>query len=220
MNVETGKVIFNPPPHVEVPYLLEDFFAWLNSDKDKSLHPIIRAGITHYILVAIHPFVEGNGRVARAFATLVLLKEGYDIKRFFALEERFDTDLSEYYEAFAEVDMQSANIGKRDLTAWLEYFTKVVAVELTKIKEEIRKLSIDSRFKTKIGEQVALSERQMKLVEYISSHPWAVMQDLKSVLPMVSDDTVLRDIRQLTEKGIIKKQGSTKGARYVFAAGK
>lgn len=214
------KVILRPPPFVEVPYLLEDFFAWLNSEKDRELHPIIRAGITHYILVAIHPFVEGNGRVARAFATLVLLKEGYDIKRFFALEERFDTDLSEYYEAFAEVDKQSSNIGKRDLTAWLEYFTKVVAVELTKIKEEIRKLSIDVRFKTKIGEQVALTERQMKLVEYISSHPWTVMQDLKSVFPMVSDDTVLRDIKGLIEKGIIKKQGSTKGARYVFAAGK
>lgn len=211
-----GDVILRPPPAVEVPYLLEDFFAWLNTDESKELHPIIRAGIAHYILVAIHPFVEGNGRTARAFANLILIKEDYDIKRFFALEEHFDSDLSSYYEAFSKVDKQSPNIAKRDLTNWLEYFTEVVAIELTKIKEAVRKLSIDSRLKTKIGEQIALSERQMKLVEYLSENGRAAMQDLTGVLPMVSEDTILRDLKGLMEKGIIKKEGRTKAARYVI----
>jgi len=143
-----GEVILRPPPAVEVAYLLEDFFEWLNSDEAGDIHPILLAGIAHYILVAIHPFVEGNGRVARAFANLILLRENYDIKRFFALEEHFDQDLAGYYDAFAKVDKQSSSIAKRDLTFWLEYFTLVVAVELTRIKEAIRKLSIDSRLKT------------------------------------------------------------------------
>src|SRR3990170_7440861 len=72
----TGRIVFEPPPFVEVPYLLEDLFEWLNSQEAKETHPVIRAGIVHYDLVTIHPFVEGNGRVTRAFATLVLLKEG------------------------------------------------------------------------------------------------------------------------------------------------
>ena len=101
--------------------MVEDFFAWLNNPEVAEVHPIIKAGITHYILVAIHPFVEGNGRTARAFASMILLKEGYDIKRFFSLEERFDSDPGSYYEAFAQVDKQSNNIGLRDLTPWLEY---------------------------------------------------------------------------------------------------
>lgn len=213
----TGEIILQPPPYVEVPYLLEDFFEWLNSTQARELHPILKAGITHYILVTIHPFVEGNGRTIRAFSNLILMRESYDIKRFFALEEHFDADPGAYYEGFALVDRQSKNIAARDLTPWLEYFTEVVAIELAKIKEKVRKISIDSKLKGKIGEQVALTERQMKLVEYLSENHSASMQELKSVLPMISEDTVLRDVVSLIEKSIVRKEGKTKAARYIIA---
>ena len=213
----TGEVVFSPPPFIEIPYLLDDFFAWLNSSEALEIHPILKAGITHYILVAIHPFVEGNGRVSRAFATLILIRDGYDIKKFFSLEEHFDSDPASYYEAFSNVDKQSKNIGARDLTAWLEYFTQAVAAELSQIKEKVKRLSIDTRLKVKMGEQVSLSERQVRLFEYVSDQGSAGMLDLKKVLPMVSDDTILRDVRDLLEKGIIKKTGSTKASRYVIS---
>jgi Fic family protein len=215
----SGKVVLEPPPFVEVPYILDNFFEWLNSDLGKQIHPILRAGIAHYILVATHPFVEGNGRSIRAFATLILMRENYDIKRFFALEEHFDSQPASYYEAFARVDKQSKNIAERDLTPWLEYFTQTVAIELTKIKERVRKLSIDSRLKGKIGQQVALTERQMKLVEYLSENKSAGMQDLKRVLSMVSEDTILRDLNDMMDKGIIKKEGKTKASRYIMVSG-
>ncbi|MCL4386955.1 Fic family protein [Patescibacteria group bacterium] len=186
----SGRVILQPPPAVEVPFLLEDFFEWINSEEAKEFHPILRAGISHYILVAIHPFVEGNGRSVRAFANLILMKEGYNLKRFFSVEEHFDEDPASYYESFAQVDRQSPNIAARDLTPWLEYFTQVVAIELGKIKERVRKLSIDSKFKGKLGEQVALTERQMKLIEYLSENNSAGMQELKNFLSMVSEDTI------------------------------
>ncbi len=213
----TGKVIMSPPSFVEVPYLLEDFFEWLNSREAKEIHPILLAAITHYNLVAIHPFVEGNGRTARAMSVLIMLRENYDIKRFFAMEEHFDRDLAAYYEAFFKVDTQSGNIAERDLTPWIEYFSEVVAVEMEKIKEKVKKLSIDTRLKLKIGKQVALTERQMRLVEYLSDQGSALMRDLKGVLPMVSEDTVLRELTDMLKKGIIKKEGSTKSAKYVLA---
>lgn len=212
----TGKVIFTPPSPVEVPYLIQDFMNWLNSPEARDIHPVIRAGIAHYVLVTIHPFVEGNGRSVRAYSNLVMIKEGYDIKRFFSIEEHFDRDLSAYYAAFFKVDNQGGDISNRDLTPWLEYFSNVVAIELTKIKEKVRQLSVDSRLRVKIGEQVALSARQMKLIEYMSEHGSAVMNDLKNVLPMVSEDTVLRDLKDLQSKNIIEKEGSTKAARYVL----
>lgn len=212
----TGKVIFSPPPFVEVPYLIDDFFSWLNDSASSEIHPVIRAGISHYILVAIHPFVEGNGRTVRAFATLVLMREGYDIKKFFSLEEHFDDDPAAYYEALGQVDRQTANLGSRDVTPWLEYFTGVLAIELTKIKDKVRKLSVDTKLKVKFGEQIALSERQMRLIEYLSDQGGTGMGELKKVLPMVSEDTVLRDLRDLMDKGIVKKEGSTKASRYVI----
>jgi len=210
----TGNVIFRPPNAVEVPFLIQEFLSWLNSPDAREIHPIIRAGITHYVLVTIHPFVDGNGRSVRSFATLVMLKEKYDIKRFFAIEEHFDRDLAAYYDAFFKVDNQGGEIGSRDLTPWLEYFCHVVAIELTKIKEKVRKISIDSRMKLKIGEQVALSARQMKLIEYLSEHGKAGMAELKDVLPMVSEDTVLRDLKDLMSKNIVEKEGSTKASTY------
>ncbi len=212
----TGKVIFTPPPAVEVPYLINDFLSWLNLLESKDIHPVIRAGIAHYVLVTIHPFVEGNGRTVRAFSTLVMIKEGYDVKRFFSIEEHLDRDLAAYYEAFFKVDSQGGEISTRDLTPWLEYFVEVVAIELNKIKEKVRRLSVDSRMRLKIGEQVALSARQMKLIEYLSEHGKAMMRDLKDILPMISEDTILRDLKDLLNKNIIEKEGSTKAARYVL----
>lgn len=213
----TDKVVLKPPPFVEVPYLLEDFFGWLNSDLAKEIHPVIRAAIVHYVLVAIHPFVEGNGRTVRAFTQLLLMREGYDIKRFFSLEENFDSDLAAYYDALFRVDKDAQHIAQRDLTPWIEYFTEVVAVELAKIKEKVRKLSLDTRMKVKFGEQIALTERQMRLMEYISDQNGAPMADLRKLISMVSEDTILRDLKVLQDKGIIKKEGSTKSARYVIS---
>lgn len=213
----TGRVIFSPPPAIEVPYLLEDFLEWMNDPVAQEIHPVMRAGIAHYILVAIHPFVEGNGRTVRAFSSLVLMREGYDIKKFFSLEEHFDEDPAAYYDSLSQVDRQSPNLGNRDITPWLEYFTMVVATELEKIKDKVRKLSVDSRLKVKIGEQVALNERQMRLIEYISDQGSGGMAELKKVLSMVSEDTILRELRDLLGKGILKKQGSTKASKYVIA---
>ncbi|HLE48950.1 MAG TPA: Fic family protein [Patescibacteria group bacterium] len=216
----SGEVVFRPPSYEKVPYLLEDFIDWLNDPQSQEIHPIIKAGIAHYILVSIHPFVEGNGRTIRAFSTLILLRESYDIKKFFALEEHFDENPGDYYEAFSNTDSKEGDIFEKDVTSWLEYFTGVVAIELSKIKEKIRKLSIDTRLKGVIGMQVALTERQMKLIEYMGEKGYAAMQNLKDVLPMVSEDTVLRDLNYLIEKKIIKKEGRTKAARYVMASNK
>src|SRR3989344_3955496 len=214
----SGEVVLQPPPAIEVPYLLEDFFEWLNSKDAQEIHPILRAGLSHYILVTVHPFVEGNGRTVRAFANLILMREGYNIKRFFALEEHFDDDPAAYYDAFAKVDKQSKNIAARDMTTWLEYFTEVVSVELNKVKEKVRKISIDTKLKGKIGEQVALTQRQMKLIEHLSEVGSVVTQDLRSTFPMVSDDSILRDLSDLMDKGIIKKEGKTKASRYIIAS--
>jgi len=213
----TGEVTFRPPPAVEVPFLLEDFFAWLDDGQSAKIHSVLRAGITHYYLVAVHPFVEGNGRTARAFATLVLFMENYDIRKFFSLEEYFDKDAFAYYQALALVSNQSQDINERDLTPWLGYFTQAMAVELTRIKERIKKLSTDLKMKNKIGgAPVPLNERQIKLMEYLQANGSITTPEARKVIPKYSDDTLVRDFNYLVKKGIIKKEGKTKAARYVL----
>lgn len=211
----TGEVTFRPPPSVEVPYLMDDFVNWLNSSEGRQNHPVVRAAIVHYAIASIHPFVEGNGRTARAFATLVLFLEGYDIRRLFSLEEYFDRDSESYYKTLIKTSSEAQELSERDLTGWIEYFTAGLSIELGRIRDKVRKLSVDAHIRQKRGgDQVYLSERQIKIVEYLSEAERGRMGEIHSLFPMVSDDTVLREIQDMTGKGIIKKQGSTKGAFY------
>ncbi len=214
-NSVTDEIFFRPPPPVEVEYLIEDFFEWLNSDNAKETHPVLKAGINHYTLVAIHPFTEGNGRTARAMATLVLMREEYNIKRLFALEEYFDRHAEGYYNSLQAVSLQKGEISDRDQTPWLEFFTTALSTELKKVEEKVRHISSDIRLKKKLGnKQIPLNQRQIKLVEYMREYNALRMADAREITPMVSDDTIWRDLRKLIKAGIVEKKGSTKGAYY------
>lgn len=209
-SVQTGQVAFRPPVAVEVPYLIEEFFEWLNSEEGRKLHPIFRAAITHYELVRIHPFTEGNGRTARALATLVLYAEGYDFKRFFSLEHYFDSNVEDYYQAILSVQQDES----LDMTYWLEYFCYGLALELDRVKQQVLKLSKDLQLKSRLGQQIALSERQIILFELLQNQGEITSQDAAKVLPQISVDTILRDLKDMMQKGIIKKEGVTKGVTY------
>jgi len=215
-SVRSGQQAFVAPKPAEVPFLMEAFIRWLNDDKSREVHSVLRAGVTHYVLAAIHPFVEGNGRTARAMAMLVMMAEDYDIKKLFSLEEHFDREVMTYYDVLGEVTGQSVNLEDRDLTVWLEYFTRVLAIELTLIRDKVRNLSLDIKLKNKVGKQIALSERQIALVTYLKDHEAMTMREAREVLSYVSDDTLLRDLRDLMDKRLVKKKGSTKAAKYVL----
>jgi Fic family protein len=205
-----GQVVFRPPVAVEIPYLVDDFFAWLNAPETSQIHAIFQAAITHYQLVYIHPFIEGNGRTARAMATLALYSGHYDFKRFFSLEQYFDADVDQYYQALLSVQQSQDH----DLTYWLEYFCYGLALEIDKIKQQVMKLSKDLKLKQQLGEQVALSERQIILLELLQNQGEVTSQDAQAALPNVSVDTILRDLKDLMTKRIIEKRGVTKGVTY------
>jgi Fic family protein len=213
----TGVVSYTPPPAAEVPFLVEDLINWINSDETKEFHPVLKAGIVHYELARIHPFVEGNGRTARALATLLMFLDGYDIRKFFSLEEYFDENPMDYYVTLQTVSNQLVmDTHERDLTPWLDYFVKAVAVELNRIKERVRKISLDSHVKDRLGEQVELNERQMIIMEYLNRHGNMQNKDFRKIFPDYSDDTVLRELKFLKQKGLVKKLGGTKKAQYLL----
>lgn len=206
----SGEVTFRPPEPEQIPYLLTQFLGWLNESGKQEIHPALRAGVSHYELVRIHPFLDGNGRVARAIATLLLYREDYDIRRFFSLEEYYDKDPLTYYQ-----HLQQAGGG--DLTPWLEYFIRGIAEEFNKIKLKIQKLSSDGALKHKLGgKQVFLNERQTKIVEYIRETGYLQNQAFGSLFPDYSEDTILRDLKDLLDQDLIRKIGKTKGARYIL----
>jgi len=210
-NSLTGEVTFKPPVALAVPVQVKEFLEFINTAGPEAIHPVLKSGTVHYELVRIHPFVDGNGRVSRALSTFVLFREGYDIRKFFSLEEYFDNDAVEYYRA-----LQSVGRNEGDLTEWLEYFTQGLAIELAKIKEKISKISVDVKLKERHGGQpILLSDRQLKIIEYIQKTGYLQNNGFKQLFPMVSEDTVLNELKYLIKHGLIKKSGKTKGAKYV-----
>ena len=206
-NSVTSTVSFTAPEAPQIPGLIKDFVNWIDSEGEE-VHPVLKAGLVHHELVRIHPFEDGNGRTARVLATLSLYLDGYNIRRFFSLDEHYDQDAAAYYAA-----LQSAETG--ELSPWLEYFSEGLAIELNRIKERVLKLSKDSKLRKTVG-QIALSERQEMIIEQLQDVGFMQNKDFKNLFPAISEDTVLREIKDLLIKGLIQKRGSTKGARYVL----
>jgi len=209
-NSITGEVSFKPPRSIEVEWQIKDLIDFIKSERE--MHPVLKTGVVHYEFVRIHPFLDGNGRVGRALSMLVLFRENYDVRKFFSIEEHFDRDPEAYYEALQSVEKTNG-----DLTVWLEYFTNALAIELSKIREKIEHISIDSTLKKKLGGPVMLTDRQLKIIEYMQEIGYLENKVFANLFPDVSEDTALREVQDLVKKGIIVKRGRTKGVKYLMA---
>jgi Fic family protein len=208
----TREVIFRPPSNDEVLSLMRDLIDWLSSAEAKALDPVIEAGISHYEFVRIHPFVDGNGRTARVLATLILYLRGFDAKQFFCLDDYYDSDRSAYYRALQSVDQKSL-----DLTRWLEYFVKGVAVGIAAVKERVIRLSSERLRMTKKG-QIALTERQMRIVEFINQNGKITNKDVRSIF-RISPQAAHKEITKLVELDVIKPVGKGRSLSYHLRLG-
>jgi Fic family protein len=205
-----GRVTFQPPEAAEVPPLMKGFVAWLNKAEAKELYPVLISGIAHYEFVRIHPFVDGNGRTARALATLILYLRGFDTKRFFALDDYYNEDRSSYYTALQTVDPETI-----DITRWLEYFTEGVAVSMGRVKQAILDLSLDRRLKEQKG-QMYLDDRQMRIIKHLQTNPRLTIAEVQGMFG-VTRDTANRYLKPLIESGLVIRRGKGKATYYQLA---
>ncbi|MEK7452780.1 MAG: Fic family protein [Patescibacteria group bacterium] len=205
-NTKTGIISFVPPKPEEIEEQLDSFLSWLNSDH--KIHPILEAGITHYEIARIHPFADGNGRLARFIATWILVNRGFDIKRFFALDDYYNSDRRNYYEALKTVDRETINI-----TKWLEYFIDGVAVSSEATKKKVLMLSGG---KKKSGtKQITLAEREIKIIEYINRHSQITNSETQRILN-VKRQVATKELAKLVKKNVIRKIGTYKDAKYIL----
>ncbi len=204
-------VTFRPPPANEVPGLVKSFISWLNHPQTGNIHAVLTAGIAHYELVRIHPFIDGNGRTARVLATLVLFSRGFDTRRFFALDDYYDSDRIAYYDALKSVNPKSL-----DLTEWLEYFCEGVAFTVGKVREKIEQLCRGGRrgnFSDIGGPQVSLTERQMSIVEAIGRSGKITSREMQAMFK-ISPQAVHKEIKKLLYQKVICLVGKGRAARY------
>lgn len=202
------EVEYMPPKTEEVPGLVEEFIVWLNTDKSWEVNPVLLAGIVHYEIARIHPFIDGNGRTARLLATLVLYLSGFDHRRIFALDDYYDRDRRSYYAA-----LKTAQTSNGDITQWLEYFTTGVAASVQETKEAIVKLG--NKGKRAGREQISLTARQMQIVEYITAHGKVTNRELQDLFK-ISAQAVHKELTKLVELKVIKPAGEGRSLYYIL----
>ena len=206
------EVVYAGPDAKDVPRLCQDLIKWLKESEVQNINPVIVAGIVHQEIAAIHPFSDGNGRTARAMATLVLYQRGYDFRRLFALEDYYNKDRGEYYEAI--------NLGKSykerklDPTSWLEYFIKGFKEEIDSVRAQVVVLSL-KKIDKKIESKIYLDKDQLKLLDFLDQVGRITIKDAVDILNSPKRTAQLK-LSQLKKLGIIIQVGKGPSSAYIL----
>lgn len=205
------ETLYIGPEAKQVPKLMADFLAWLAESEQKEINPVVAAAVAHMEIAAIHPFNDGNGRTARAIATLLLYQRGYDFRRLFALEDYYNTNRPAYYKAI--------NLGKTyeerrtDITSWLEYFVTGFKEEIDGVKAKILSLSAHSAGgKTKT--QIYLTPEQLKIIDFLDQMGRIAVKDAEEILSCPRRTAQLQ-LQKLKKIKMIKAIGKGKATFYV-----
>lgn len=203
-NSKTREIIYTPPAAYDVPLLMSELVDWLQNER--TIPPVLLAGIAQFQLVHIHPFVDGNGRTARLLSTLCLYRSGYDFKKLFTISEYYDRNRQAYYDA-----LQSVRNHHLDMTNWLEYFTIALQTQMHEIQSKASNaIKLDV-----LTLQHKLSARQKTALEsLLMKQQTFTIQEYEALLPGVNRRSLQRDISDLIEKGILVQEGITKASRY------
>lgn len=207
--VQVGDYL--PPEAWQIPSLMTDFTEWANRPTPQGLSPVIYAGIAHYQLVAVHPWRDGNGRTTRAFVTLYLMKNDYDISGSFALESYYNRERKNYYNALSSVDRMRTEDGQPDLTKWLEYFTTGFLVEAERAQSRI----IEFLATQKLMSGVSLTDTQKTLLEVTADKGTVQMADYLEKLKMTQKG-LYKALQKLIELELVEQAGERKGTRYTI----
>lgn len=206
-NRQSREVTFLPPPTKEVPRLMNDLINWINTNQQSDVNPVLEAAVVHYEFVRIHPFMDGNGRTSRTLATLILIRRGFDTKRFFTLDDFYNSDRQRYYQVLKSVHQQDY-----DLTEWLEYFIEGVAISLKAVKDKIITLG-DIKKQNTDESQISLGFSQIKIVEFANKNGSITNREVQQLL-VVSNKTAYQELQKLVNIEVLFSVGSGRSVRY------
>lgn len=206
-------VRFKAPPAGDVARMVEELVDWLKVSKEEGIHPIIRAGILHLQFVTIHPFTDGNGRLARLLTQLQLYRDGWDFRKILVLEDYYNKDRMSYYNA--ENRAQGKNYRKdMDFTSWLEYFTTGFLIEARKALEQIQ--SIGYGKVSKESEQVFLDRDEIQIMDFLTTTGRITSDDVVDILKLAKRSAQLK-LKGLVDKKLILPQGKGPSTYYILA---
>jgi len=195
------KVHFVAPPAGRIDAEIAAFLRWFG--RDNAADPVLRSGLAHLWFVTIHPFDDGNGRIARAVADMVLARSEGNCERFYSVSSRIRLERNAYYEV-----LERAQQGSLDVTPWLAWFVECFGRAVENARQTLQATLRKARFWDQHAAQ-PVNARQRKVLNRLldgwegklTTRRWARMNG-------VSQDTAYRDILDLLSRGVLQKDPS------------
>ena len=204
------RVHFQAPDADKVEHEMKSFIRWFNETVE--LDPVLKAAIIHLQFVTIHPFDDGNGRIARALTDMQLARADQSVQRFYSMSSQIRKERKEYYTI-----LEKTQKGDLDITNWIIWFLRCLDRAIDNSEENLSSVLSKWKFWDRHSSAI-LNERQRKMINKLfsdlegklTSSKWAKMNKC-------SQDTAGRDINDLMDKGILLKEaGGGRSTSYTL----
>src|SRR5438034_2981412 len=207
-----GREPFRAPDAKQVPLLVSELVDWLESE-DTSRHPVVRAAMAHLNLVSIHPFRDGNGRLARVVQSLVLAKEGLLRPEFVSIEPYLGRHTREYFAVLEEVQ-GAAFDPTRDVSSWVEFCIDAHVSEATDREQWVRIAYARHDFCTRLATEHRYPERFVVALDQALLGLPVTNADYRREADIASP-TAVQDLQRVRRDGWLDQQGGGRSVRYV-----
>ncbi len=208
------QVHYKAPPPEAMEQEMSSFLNWLNGSESSNLDGLIRAGLAHYRFVAIHPFDDGNGRIARALTDMALAQDEKNATRFYTLSNRIMEDRDAYYAV-----LEQCSNGTGDVTPWLEWLFQSFTKAVTSSQKLIHRVLIKANFWQEFA-GTALNARQKKVINTLldtgkGNFEGSLAARKYRSLAKTSKASTSRDLEDLIQKDILKQlEGGGRNTKY------
>jgi Fic family protein len=178
---------------------MDSFLLWINNDTSTDL--VLKAAIAHFWFIIIHPFDDGNGRMARAISDLLLARADGSSQRFYSMSSRILVEWKKYYEVLQKVQHSSG-----DITEWMDWFLNCLKHALLETEITLQSILHKADF-WKIHSDIPLNDRQrLVLNKLLDGFEGKLKSSKWAKIAKCSPDTALRDMKDLIEKGILRQE--------------
>ncbi len=208
------KVHYRAPPPQNIAEEMTFFLQWLNNSIKTNIDGLVRAALTHYRFVAIHPFDDGNGRIARALTDMVLAQDEGSPTRFYSLSYQIMKERDDYYGA-----LEKCSNGTGDITGWLQWFLGSFIRAVASSQELMNCILVKARFWQEFAE-TTLNLRQKKVINKLldvgkGNFKGNLAASNYKSLAKTTKASTSRDLEDLLKKGVLRLlEGGGRSTRY------
>ena len=206
-------VHFEAPPAQQIPEESAQFLEWLN--KPKEIDSLLASGLAHLWFVSLHPFEDGNGRIARAIADMVLAQGEDSSQRSYSMSAQIREERDDYYNMLERSQKSSL-----DITPWQEWFLGCLTRAIENAHENLDEALLKARFWERYAKE-PLNERQIKVLNRVMDNFEGKLTSSKwAKIAKCSQDSAGRDIKDLIERGALRKDpGGGRSTSYSIILG-